>query len=113
MDCLCRDIIITIAQNLNLQDILNFSIINREILNIFDENFFFNLAIKYYSHDFWHKASKRPKHISCPLNSMKLELIRIENFQNILISFRLPRWRELEFYKYWELKNKISKKIYC
>ncbi len=108
MDCLYRDIFISIAKNLTFNDILNFSIVNREIFNVLDDNFYLNLAIDYYSLEFWRRASRRPKHISNPLNSMKLELIRIENFQNILVFYKIHRWREIDFYKHWELKNRIE-----
>ena len=103
MDKLSYDLIEKICYNLSLDDLLNFSGVNKEMHNFLDNLFFINLAIKFFNKNFWVKATLRPAIKSNPLSSMKLELIRIEKFQKALDSLNQSRWTEKDFYNYWIL----------
>ena len=93
MDKCYADIIRDIAINLDFKEVLNLTLVNKHIYNSLDNLFFKNLAISYYTREFWIKAKKRPINYSRPLDNMKLELIRIDNFQNHLehYTFAKPR----------------------
>lgn len=107
MDKCYADIIRNIAINLEFKEVLNFTLSNKHIYNSLDNLFFKHLAIKYYTRDFWVKAKKRPINFSRPLENMKLELIRIDNFQNHLEHYNFRRWNLDDFYKYWNLQISI------
>tara|TARA_Y100000816_G_C26057444_1_gene554994 strand:+ start:475 stop:837 length:363 start_codon:yes stop_codon:yes gene_type:complete len=105
------DIIYKITDYLNFNNIIYLSMINKEFYYLFDDLFFTNLAIKMYTNEFWIKALQRPIFSSFPLNSMKLELIRIENFQKILDNLNMDRWTNKDFYNYWKASDyKINNK---
>ena len=95
------DIIRNIALHLKFIDLLNFSASNKNIYLIFDEYFYYDLAIKYYTKDFWIKASLRPIKRSIPLKTMKKELLRIDHFQNIINKYEKRIWNVKDFYNYW------------
>ena len=88
---LSEDLIRFIANNLKFNEILNYSKINKFLYKTIDNNFYKILTIKYYSKEFWNKAYQRPKFFSKPLKNIKLELIRIENFQKELEKFKIKR----------------------
>ena len=98
------DILFSIANCLDFNSIINFSIINKENYLIFDDLFFTNLAFKMYTLNFWIKALQRPFSLSKPLSKMKYELLRIEKFQSILDSYNIERWCNNDFYNYWYLQ---------
>ena len=102
-----NDIIINISDNLILLDIIKLSVTNKNFHQMFDENFYKILAIKYYTKGFWHKAYQRPKHFSKPLKNIKMELIRIEKFQLMLDKLNIKRWRQKDFYEYWKNNDKM------
>ena len=111
MKNLYYDIIYKITDYLTFDSILYFSIVNKEVYYLFDELFYINLATKMYSREFWIIASLRPKILSLPLKKMKLELIRIENFQKMLDNLNIDRWTNKDFYNYWQVNdNKINNK---
>ena len=107
MEKLNEDLFKLTANNLTLKEILKYSIVNKNLYQIFDENFYKRLAIKYYTKDFWEKAYKRPTFYSKPLKNTKMELIRIENFQLMLDRLNLKRWVQKDFYNYWKNNDKI------
>lgn len=96
------DIIRYISNFLKLDDILNFSIICKDLYNTFDEIYYKNLAYAYYGKNFWTKAKLRNTNISKPLKNFKLEIIRIENFQKDLDNINVSRWTHKDFYNYWK-----------
>ena len=96
---------IALFLHLNLNNLLNFSIVNKNINIVIDDIFYKQLAILYYSSDFWKRAYNRPVYISKPLKNIKMELIRIENFQKILDRNNLNRWTQKDFYNYWKANN--------
>ena len=102
MDKLNNDVVELIMKNLQLYDILLFSITNKEYYKMLNNLFYFNLAIDIYGKEFWAKAFFRPKIKSKPLNSMKLELIRIERFQTRVYKSISRRWTNEDFYNFWK-----------
>ena len=99
------DIIQLLASHMEFDDILNFSIVNKSIYQIFDKLFYKNLAYKMYGINFWLKARHRPIKKSKPLNNYKLELVRIEKFQKELDSLNTNRWTKKDFYNYWKYND--------
>ena len=97
MDKLNNDVVELIMKNLQLYDILLFSITNKEYYKMLNNLFYLNLAIDIYGKEFWAKAFLRPKIKSKPLNSMKLELIRIERFQTRVYKSISRRWTNEDF----------------
>ena len=105
------DVIYKITDYLTFNNIIYLSMTSKEFYYLFDDLFFTNLAIKMYSNEFWIKALQRPIFSSFPLKSMKLELIRIENFQKMLDNLNIDRWTNKDFYNYWQVNdNKINNK---
>lgn len=99
----CCDIIRYISNFLNLDDILNLSIVSKDLyIYTFDDIYYMNLAYKYYGKDFWIKANRRNIKVSKPLKNFKLEIIRIENFQRDLDNINVSRWTCKDFYNYWK-----------
>tara|TARA_Y100000591_G_C21768785_1_gene664394 strand:+ start:146 stop:538 length:393 start_codon:yes stop_codon:yes gene_type:complete len=94
----------------NIYHVINFTIINKYFYNNINDNFYFYWAINRYTKEFWIKASNRDKHISKPLNSMKNELLRIQNFTDIMADKNL-NWTIKDFYDLWDSleKNKNKK----
>lgn len=99
------DLIRAIGLILDFDSLLNYSIINKNIYNIFDESMYKKYADNKYGIDFWKKAHYRPIYSSLPLKNTKYELIRIENFQNFLDSLNIERWTQKDFYNYWEITD--------
>ena len=109
IELLSYDEIYNISNFLNFNDILNFSIISKCFFYLFDNIFYINYANKIFGKEFWKLARSRPKKLSNPLNNMKSELLRIENFQNFLDKLYIKRWKNEDFYLYWELQIKCNK----
>ena len=103
MDKLSNDLVELIMKKLQLDDILLFSITNKEYYKMLDDLFYLNIAIDIYGKEFWAKAFLRPTIKSKPLNSMKLELIRIERFQSRVYKSISRRWTNDDFYSFWSL----------
>ena len=104
------DIICNIISMLDFDTIIKFTEINNEINYLLDNIFFNNLAILYYSTEFWNRASLRPIYYSKPLKYMKLELMRIEKFQNLLEKLENKRWTNEKFYRLWDNENLMYNK---
>ena len=63
-----NDIIIYITTHLSFYDIINITNICKEYYyNIFTDDYFYNLAVSYYSENFWKIANMRSKELSKPL----------------------------------------------
>lgn len=105
-----NDIIYNIIFMIDFNTIIKVTEVNKETHKLLDNNFFKILAIKYYSKEFWKRAALRPKHYSKPLNSMKLELLRIEKFQNLLEKLENNRWSNEKFYNLWDNEDLIYSK---
>tara|TARA_B100000424_G_scaffold135867_1_gene103073 strand:- start:263 stop:613 length:351 start_codon:yes stop_codon:yes gene_type:complete len=109
MQKLPNELLLLIGYNLDFKSILSFLSINKNNFQIYDLNFFENLAYKYYGKEFWEKANKRPLYSSNLLTNYKLELIRIENFQQNLDNLNINRWRKKDFYNYWKYRDEYLK----
>lgn len=110
-----NDLLILISYNLNLTDIVALKQTNKECNTCFNDIFFQTYACSLYTKQFWEKADKRNPIISNPLRNMQQELLRIQNFNNVLIKKGFDPWTENEFILYWEgleecFNNKIEKK---
>jgi len=97
-----NDLLILISYNLNLTDIVAFKQINKECDYCFNDLFFQTDACSLYTKQFWEKAEQRNPKISNPLRNLQQELLRIENFNNLLIKKGLNPWTEKEFILYWD-----------
>ena len=106
MNNLKSDEIKFITNFLTLENILNFSLINKELFNILDDEYYNSIAIEKYGKKFWIKALNRPIYASKPLKYYKHELIRIEIFQKMLDGLEIKRWGPSDFYKYWKINDK-------
>lgn len=102
MNNLNNDIIYYLSFKLDFNSLLNFSIIDKNNYKLFDNKFYKYYAIKIFTYDFWIKAEKRPIMYSNPLKNIKMELIRIENFQKNLDNINIKRWTQKDFYDYWK-----------
>jgi hypothetical protein len=71
-----------------------------------DNNIYTLWAQFIYSPEFWIKAEKRSPIVSKPLQNIKLELVRLENFNNFNRKQRLKLWKNEDYYKYWEILEK-------
>lgn len=111
MNNLDDDMLYYMSFKLDLNDLLNFSIINKNNYKVFDNRFYINYAINQFSYEFWLRAYKRPIFYSKPLKNIKMELIRIEHFQRGLDNLNINRWSQKDFYDYWynyDYKTKIN-----
>ena len=101
-----EELLYLISYYLNFDSILNFSRINKYTYSLFDDRYYRDLSIKYYTDKFWEIASKRPIKLSKPLCNFKKEIIRIENFQRTLDKLNFNRWTNKDFYDYWTSQEK-------
>lgn len=107
------DVLREISYKLNLDSILIFSLVNKQIYSALDNVFYKNLAYNYFDRNFWTKAYLRPPHRSKPLKNIKRELIRIELFQKNMDALNVNRWVKKDFYDYWLYVDKqCNKKNY-
>ena len=113
-----NDLLILISYYLNLTDIVALKQTNKECNTCFNDLFFQTYACSLYTKEFWKKAELRNPIISNPLRNMQQELLRIQNFNNILIKKGYGPWSEKEFILFWEgleesFNNKIKKNYNC
>lgn len=102
------DIIIHITTFLSLNDIISITNTSKIYYNIFNNDYFYNLSVNYYSYNFWKIASSRSSEFSKPLKNYKHELLRIEKFQESLEKYNSKRWTMHDFYSFWNYQE-----IYC
>lgn len=107
------DVLREISYKLNLDSILIFSLVNKQIYSALDNIFYKNLAYNYFGKDFWTKAYLRSSRSSKPLKNIKRELIRIEFFQRNMDALNVNRWVKKDFYDYWiYVDREINRKNY-
>ena len=107
------DVLREISYKLNLDSILNFSLVNKQIYSALDNVFYKNLAYNYFDRNFQTKAYLRPPKSSKPLKNIKRELIRIELFQRNMDALNINRWVKKDFYNYWIYADReINRKNY-
>jgi hypothetical protein len=112
MNNLDDDMLYYMSFKLDLNDLLNFSIINKNNYKAFDQKFYKYYAIYKYSNEFWIRAYNRPIFYSKPLKNIKMELLRIEHFQRGLDNLNINRWTKKDFYDYWDYDYKRKNKNY-
>lgn len=97
------DIIQIIFLHFNtITDLINIIKLNKYLNFNIDDTYFIIWGINHYSKDFWIKANRRSKCLSKPLNSMKLELIRLQKFIDCM-KIQNITWSNQDFYKFWNL----------
>ena len=103
LDVLPDDIILHILYNISdIYNIINISKINKNMYELLDNQIYIYWGRNLYSNKFWELAQKRTPIISKPLLSMKMELLRIKDFQDYQQSLGYTPWNNKDFYKYWE-----------
>jgi hypothetical protein len=103
MISLSFDPILLIIFNLtDIHDVINLSNINKNMLDMFDNNLYTEWGRNLYTREFWNKAGKRSLHTYKHYISMKIELLRICKFQNNLLKYGYEPWNKEDFYKYWQ-----------
>ena len=86
----------------NINYIINISNINTITYKLIDNNFY-NVWGRYiYTNEFWNKAEKRSTILSKPLLNMKMELLRIDNFNNYQKKHGYELWEKEDYYAYWK-----------
>ena len=103
------DIIYNIINMCDFNSIIKLTRINKQVNALLDNIYFNNLAVHYYSEEFWKRAALRPIFFSKPLKTMKQELLRVEKFQNLVkkLDLEKERWSNNRFYNLWEIQNNI------
>lgn len=113
IEILNKDLILEIIYKFdNIDPILNFSICNKNLFSLIDEDAFWNWGKIKYTYDFWRRALNRSYDVSYPLNSMKKELIRIHKFQENMKKAGQNEWNNEDFYRYWQCLEKIREHKY-
>ena len=107
MENLPNELLLIISLKLDLNSMINFSSVNKNNFKLLDDNFFEELYELYYNSNLWKIICKRPLYNSKALNNFKLELLRIENFQQCLDYINNNRWTKKDFYNYWKNNENI------
>ena len=97
------DIILLISSYFDtIIDVNNLISINKTIYKEYNnDTFYLDWGRNIYTKDFWDKAKKRSKILVKPYYNMKVELLRIERFQEKLEKSNMELWNNQDFYKYW------------
>ena len=103
------DLILMILYNCtHIYDVINLSLIDKTTYNMLDDIFYMYWGRNLYSNEFWNKAKKRNPITYKPYINMKIELLRIQIFQDNLKKNGLEKWNNDDFYKYWDaLENYV------
>ena len=98
----------------NLIDVINLSNTNKYLNLLFNDRLYTSWGRYIYSDEFWLKAKSRTPILSKPLPNMKLELLRLYNFEKEQLKYRHQLWSKKDYYMYWhsleENNNKSLKK---
>ena len=86
----------------NINDLVNISYINRATYKLFDDNLYTMWGRHIYSNEFWNIANKRTHILSKPLSNMKMELLRINEFNNCQRKHGYEIWKKEDYYIYWK-----------
>ena len=107
-DQLPYDIIFSLLSMFDdINDIINIACINKAIYNLLDDRFYTSWGRRIYSDEFWNIAEKRNPILSNPLPNMKLELLRINNFNNYQIKLGYEIWSNEDYYMYWKCIDNV------
>jgi len=108
---LCEDLLLLLLLNLtNINDIINFSVTNKSIYRFINNNTYIEWGKEIYSTEFWIKANKRTIAISKPCINMKMELLRLQNYNELQNKYGHEKWSKEDYYKYWDSMEKSSYK---
>ena len=106
---LCEDLLSLLLFNLtNINDIINFSRINNSIYRLINNNIYIEWGKEIYSTDFWIWANKRTFTISKPCINIKMELLRLHNFNELQNKYGHEKWSKEDYYKYWDSMEKLA-----
>ena len=107
IDKLPCDIIYEIIYILdNIHDVINFASLNKKTHIFFDNKCYTFWGRHIYTNIFWDKAILRPIILSKPLPNMRLELLRLNNFDNHNKKYGFEIWKIEDYYKYWKAIEK-------
>ena len=107
LDKLPNDILYTILLTINnINNVINISAINHELFYTLDNTFYTFWAQHIYTSKFWKPADKRSKILAKPLPNMKLELLRLNKFDNFQIKYGCEPWKNEDYYLYWDSMEK-------
>ena len=95
-----------------LDDVLHLSNTNKNLYIFFDHNLYTSWGHNLYTIEFWEQARKRTPAKSKPMLNMKMELIRINNFEMYLTKLGYPIWTRQEYFLYWRLLEMCSIKLF-
>ena len=104
------DILREIGFNLDLQSILYLSSLNIYIYNTLDNIFYKNVAYKLYTRNVWMKVTISPVSIYRTFKNIKLELIKMEFYQNTLNNRIRHIWTNDDIYNYWKYNKSSNNK---
>ena len=108
LDTFPIDIILIIFHLSKFNHVKNLLTINKNIYTNIDDDFYKYLCYIYYSNTFWEKAKARDESISKPFKSWKKEFIRLEIFQIKTEKILKKRWKEEDFYIYWNFLGSLN-----
>ena len=113
INILSSDLLLEITYNLDIiYDVNNLMAICKDINQLYTNDFYLEWGRNKYTKNFWDIAEKRSRGIIKPYISMKIELMRIENFQIYLSKKNLQRWENKDFFKYWDsLERAYNRKL--
>ena len=99
------DILLEIGANMTIFDVATLLGTCTHLRAQYDRgDFFLSLAFRYYTLDFWKRASRRVGwQPAC--ETMKEELARIERFQCHAFHVCGRRWTEADFFRFWQLEG--------
>ena len=104
------DIILLIFLNFNkINYLINIIKINKFLNKNINDSYFAAWGINHYGNNFWVKANARSVSLSNPLNSMKFELLRLQNFIDTL-KIQNIFWTNQDFYTYWNMLEEYKNK---
>lgn len=111
---LYNDVFLLILFNLtDIYDIISLSESNNYLNDTINDDTYFEWARYLYSKDFWNHTIKRTPLVAKPLPNMKIELLRIKNFNKCQIKYGKEIWTKDDYYKYWvSMEDFISKGSY-
>lgn len=103
--CETTDLMLEIARHLDPYDLSSLCAASRRLRDACDNDAFFgHVARQAYSDEFWRRASLRAQP-PCP--TIRLELVRIERFQRMLMRYDGTRWDEAKFFAMWESEARL------
>ena len=100
---LSNDLILMITYNFtNIHDVINMVSADKTTNQLFDDIHYLYWGRNMYRNELWDRAKKRTKIYIKPYINMKMELLRIYNYQNCLVKHGFEQWTNEDFYQYWE-----------